>query len=402
MLPNKLINFITKTLMFIQQLLHIVKKAQLRISVVGGSNSVIRRGYAKHLNHYLSQTTALTTSVDYYSLGGVPSVYGTIQQDRHNIAAKSDIIFFEYCVNDRHAVEVDCFSLDLAGRSLEGFIRKAHKANPNCLIIILIFGINLDSFYDRPCRLSELYESIGKHYNLTTINLTKVLSQAHGLEYVKSLYDAKDHAHYTRPQGVQVVAQAVLEELAKSIQLKSLHKNKRSSVSKDKFAQIKPIYPDNFENLNFIDQFDEQNFFAREPRVSVYQNTVFKEKNYTIDRGNSMNFLLKGKLVAIFIKSDLNDGFIEIKFDRSSVVTSSYSSWVNKIKPQNVLNLIVSPLRGFAASQDFVPVSIAPYSQYSDRFNLGYEKAVPTKHDPQKWKLNIIGIAYVGEIKPMD
>ncbi|MGL5079015.1 MAG: SGNH/GDSL hydrolase family protein, partial [Waterburya sp.] len=193
--------------MFIKNLLSINKQSTLRISIVGGSNSVMRRGYAKYLDTYISKTSFRSTSLKYYSLGGVPNIYGAIQQDRHDIAAHSDLIFFEYCVNDRHAIEEKQYSLELVGKSIEGFIRKVKKSNPSCLIVILIFGINLSSFYDNNCHLSELYESIGEQYNLPVIDLTKVLIKSQGLDYVKSLYNDKDHAHYTRPEGVQIIAQ---------------------------------------------------------------------------------------------------------------------------------------------------------------------------------------------------
>lgn len=70
-------------------------QADLKISIVGGSNSVMRRGYTQYLDTYLSQITSLTTSLKYYSLGGVPNIFGLIQEDRYNIALNSDLIFFE-------------------------------------------------------------------------------------------------------------------------------------------------------------------------------------------------------------------------------------------------------------------------------------------------------------------
>jgi hypothetical protein len=383
--------------MFIKSLLNINKKSTLRISIVGGSNSVMRRGYAKYLDTYISKTSLRSTSLKYYSLGGVPNIYGTIQQDRHNIAASSDIIFFEYCVNDRHAIEVEQYSLDLVGKSLEGFIRKVNKSNPKCLIVILIFGINLSSFYDHHCHLSELYESIGKQYNLPVINLTKVLVKNQGLDYVKSLYNDKDHAHYTRPEGVQVIAQTIVNELDKLGITKILSSRRKQHQAID----ILSIYPDNFENLLFFEGFENGKFFSKTPKISIYQNTVFREKNYTIYQGNFLNFLLKGQLVAIFIKSDLSDGFIKIEFNGQKIITSSYSEWVNKIKPQNVINLITLPLRRFTASSDFAPVSISLCPEYPQDFELDFVKIVPTKLDPQKWKLSIIGVAYIGELKPL-
>ncbi len=383
--------------MFVKKFLGIDKKSVLKISIVGGSNSVMRRGYAKYLDNYLREAVSQDTSLKYYSLGGVPNLYGVMQQERHNIAAKSDIIFFEYCVNDRHAIEIDQYSLDLAGKSLEGFISKVKSSNPNCQIIILIFGINLENYYNNYCHLSELYEFIGDQYNLPVINLTKVLSKDGKLDFVKSLYSEKDHAHYSRPEGVQIVSQTILNELCDRDVIKKLKSKQKKSSAID----ITPIYPDNFAYLKYFDRFDEGNFFAESPKISVYQNTVFREKNFTIYQGNSLNFLLKGRLMAIFIKSDLNDGLIKIEFDNQKIITSSYSSWVNKIKPQNVINLITLPLRRFEPSEDFTPVSISFCQEYLEEGNyeIGFNKTVPGKKDPAKWKLSIIGIAYTGEIK---
>ncbi|MEM9510290.1 MAG: SGNH/GDSL hydrolase family protein, partial [Cyanobacteria bacterium P01_E01_bin.35] len=133
--------------MFLKNLISIGRQASQRVAIVGGSNSVMRRGYAKYLNEELSKTTSQSTLLKYYSLGGVPSIFSLIQQYRHNIALKSNLIFFEYCINDRHAIKIGHYSLELAGKSLEGFIRSCQRANPNCLIVILIFGINLDTYY---------------------------------------------------------------------------------------------------------------------------------------------------------------------------------------------------------------------------------------------------------------
>lgn len=389
--------------MFLRKFASINRKSTLKISIVGGSNSVMRRGYAKFLDSYLGKKTSQPTALRYYSLGGVPNIYGTIQHDRYDIASNSNIIFFEYCVNDRYAIEIDQYSLELAGKSLEGFIRKAKKSNPSCLIVILVFGINLESFYNNHCYLSELYEYIGKQYNLPVINLTKLLSEDRGLDYLKSLYHDKDHAHYTRPEGVKVVSQVIVDQLDKLgiiNRLKSIDKlqNKQQSATIDTPA----IYSDNFEDLAFFDRFKDGNFFSNKPKISVYRNTVFREKNFTIYQGNSLNFLLRGRLMAIFIKSDLNDGFITIEFNTQRIITSSYSSWVNQIKPQNVINLITLPLRRFSESEDFAPVSISLCQEYPDDFELGFNKTIPTKKDPQKWKLSIIGIAYIGELKPLN
>ncbi|MEL6927140.1 MAG: hypothetical protein AAFO95_00725 [Cyanobacteria bacterium J06600_6] len=369
----------------------------MKISIVGGSNSVMRRGYVKYLSDELSRLTCKKTSINYYALGGVPNIFGTIQEDRHDIANQSDIIFFEYCVNDRHAIETDNYSLKLVGKSLEGFIRKCKKSNPYCLIMLLIFGVNHAEYYQQECQLSQIYEEIGKRYCLPVVNITKLLKQTKGINFVKSLYDAQDVAHYTRPTGVKVVSETIIKQLSKIGIISSLKSDKNAPKGLD----IQAIYKDNFENLTFFDNFESANFFDRQPKTSVYQNSVYREKNFTLTQKNAMRFRLKGQLAAIYIKSDLNDGFIEINCGKQRIITSSYSAWVNKIKPQNVINLITLPLRRFEPSSDFVPVSIGCCSKHPDRYELDYVKEEPKRRDPRKWTLNIIGIAYIGELQPM-
>ena len=353
----------------------------------------MRKGYVKYLGDYLYETTSLSTSVEYYSLGGVPNIFGAIQEDRHDIAAKSDIIFFEYCVNDRHAIETENYSLELAGKSLEGFIRKCQKSNPRCLIVIVIFGVNKEDYYSHTCNIEELYELIARHYSLPVVNLTELLREQSGVKFIKSLYDDKDVAHYSRPEGVKVVARTIVDRLDKLGVIDRLKSDKNLAGKID----LKPIYPDNFENLVFFEDFERGEFFERPPKVSIYQNSVFREKNFSLIQGNRLRFLLKGQLAAIYIKSDLNDGAIEIKHGEQSIIASSYSEWVTQIRSNNI-NLITLPLRRFKPSPDFAPVSISCCREYPVSFELDYIKQEPRKKDPQKWRLNVIGVAYIGEL----
>ena len=373
----------------------LTRKSTLKISVVGGSNSVMRRGYVKHLEGYLRKRTSQSTRFKSYSLGGVPNVFSLIQQDRYNIAIKSDLIFFEYCVNDRHAIELGLYSLELAGKSLEGFIRNCQASNPNYLIVILIFGVNQDNYYRNPCALSELYEKIGDRYHLPVINLTRLFREKQGVNFIKSLYSDRDDAHYTRPYGVQIVSETIAEQLEQTGAIASLISGKDRAIQ----GAIEPMYADNFAKLRFLHNFDRNKFFTRRPKVSVYQNTMYREKYFTLKQGNRLQFLLKGRLAAIFIKSDPNDGLIKIEFGSQQIVTSSYSVWVDKIRSRSSISAITLPLLRFDESQDFVPVSIAPLEEYTDKFELDYFKSPPPTKDPQKWKSSIIGIAYIGEIK---
>jgi hypothetical protein len=371
------------------------RKEKLRIAIVGGSNSVMRMGYANHLNRLISQATARLTQLNYYSLGGTHSIYSLIQADRQAIAANNDVIFFEYSVNDRYAIEQENYSLDLAGKVLEGFIRKVRNSNPNCLIVILLFR-HLDHFYDDNCQLDDLFGAIAQKYNVPVVDVTEALRQFPDLGQVKALYEERDPSHYSRPQGVATVAQMIADQLNRMGVIQALRFGRLLSKPQD----LPPIYPDNFHGLTFFDRFDQGKFFAQKMDASIYQNSIFREKYFPISQDNVLKFLLKGRLLAVFVKADLDHGFIKILFDGECIITSTYASWLNPVKPRNAIALVTLPAVRFSESLDFVPVAISNCSEYPQNFELEYHKILPRQQDPRKWKLNIIGIAYIGELKP--
>lgn len=86
------------SIMWIRQLFvglvsRLYKEEVLRVAIVGGSNSVMRKGYANYLDASISKSASRPTQLNYYSLGGTHSIYGLIQEDRHRISANNDIIF---------------------------------------------------------------------------------------------------------------------------------------------------------------------------------------------------------------------------------------------------------------------------------------------------------------------
>jgi hypothetical protein len=381
--------------LLIKLLMPFSRQEMLRIAIVGGSNSVMRMGYVNHLNRLIGKATDRLTQLNYYSLGGTHSVYGLIQADRQAIAINNDVIFFEYSVNDRYAIEQGSYSLDLAGKVLEGFIRKVRDSNPNCLIVILLFR-HLDHFYDDHCQLDDLFGAIAQKYNLPVVDVTASLRQSPDLSQVKALYEESDPSHYSRPQGVETVAQIIADQLNEMGVMQDLRLGKPWVSPQN----LPPIYPDNFQGLAFFDRFDQGKFFAEKLDASIYQNSIFREKYFPISQDNALRFLLKGRLLAVFVKADLDHGFIQIEFDNDCIITSTYASWLNPVKPRNAITLVTLPSVCFSESLDFVPVSISNCSEQPQSFELEYHKILPRQQDPRKWKLNIIGIAYIGELKP--
>ncbi|BAU66478.1 hypothetical protein STA3757_38830 [Stanieria sp. NIES-3757] len=363
-----------------------VNNSPLRISIIGGSNSLMRNGYTKYLSENLSHAIERPVNLNYFALGGVTNLFGAIQNIRNNAPQKSDLILFEYCVNDRKAISQGKYSIKLAGRTLEGFIRRTKTINPNCRIIILIFGTNSSEYYDNCCQVSALYEAIAKRYDIPVINISEILLKTQGIKFIKSLYEPKDNAHYSRAKGVQIVSQIITQEI--------INRNLLAQPTR-KLEDCYRIYANNLQYLKFTRKFDEQSLQGDYER-SVFKNSLFDESIYTLKQGSTLNLNLKGQLLGLIIKSDWYDGFFQVKFGEQSIVTSSFSEWVQSPESAN-LNLITLPYQKFSFSKEPQPLSISVCPNPPDKFELDWHKMLP-QVSSSEWKLNIAGIAYLGEI----
>jgi hypothetical protein len=363
-----------------------VNNSPLRISVIGGSNSLIRNGYTKYLSEDLSQAFERPVKLNYFALGGVTNLFGAIQNIRNNAPKKSDLIFFEYCVNDRKAISQGKYSVKLAGRALEGFIRRTKLINPNCRIIILIFGTNNSEYYDNCCPVSALYEAIAKRYEIPVINISEILLKTHGIKFIKSLYDPKDNGHYSREKGVKIVSQIITQEIINK---------KLLSHPLRKLEDCYRIYANNLQYLKFTKKFQQQSLSGNYEQ-SVFKNSFFNESIYTLKQGSTLNLNLKGQLLGLIIKSDWYDGFFQVKFGEQSIISSSFSEWVKSPEAAN-LNLITLPYQKFSFSKEPQSLSISVCPNPPEKFELDWHKVLP-QVPPSDWKLSLAGIAYLGEI----
>jgi len=370
-----------------QQALSSRPNKQLKVAIVGGSNSVMRDGYTKYLQEYISSETDDSLELDYFAMGGVTSLFGAIQNCRHDIAKNHDVIFFEYCVNDRAAFTRGKYTPRMAGMALEGFIRQAKSANPQCIIIIVIFGTNLPSFYNNCCFISAVYESIARRYEIPVINLTEILLQRRGFKFIKRLYGKSDTVHFERPRGTKIVGEAIAEQVVArqlfQTQPKQLDRSPR-------------MYAGNLQDLKFFSDFSALSK-ANEIKTEVFKNHFFEEEIHTIRNESSINLKLKGRLLGIMIKSDWYDGLVKIRHGNQEIITSSFSTWIIKEGKSNI-NLLGLPYQKFSKCNAFRDLSISLCQEDRQGYELDMRKKEP-EVDCHQWKLSIIGIAYTGELK---
>ena len=368
------------------EVLYSNSQEQLKVAVVGGSNSVMRSGYTKYLPEYIADNTSKKVKLSHFALGGVTSFFGAIQNSRYNIAKSHDIIFFEYCVNDRGALNDSKYTFRMVGMAVEGFIRQAKSMNPNCIIIILIFGTNLPNYYNNCCQISAMYENIAQRYEIPVINITEILLAQKGINFVKKLYKENEPAHYSRPYGTKIIAKVIAEQIKTrnlfSLQPKGLNKYYR-------------MYPGNLQNLKFFSDFDSiknQNNIEK----STFKNSLFEEDIYTLKTGSFFNLKFKGRLLGVMLKSDWNDGLFKIKLGEQELITSSFSTWIKQEEMSNI-NLLSLPFKKFMRCDQVSELSISVCQTNQENYELDLFKGIP-RVSPTEWKTSIIGIAYIGEI----
>ena len=361
----------------------------LKVAIVGGSNSVMRYGYSHYFQKYINSRTGADVELASFSLGGVTSLYGLIQNCRHEIAKNHDLILFEYCVNDRSACYQKKISQEIAGMALEGFIRQSKTMNPMCNIAILIFGTNRPKYYNFCCNVSAVYESVARRYNIPVINLTEILLAGKGINFIKGLYGKDDPNHYSRPEGVEVVGKTIAEQILQS----KLLENKKAESER-----YYRVYAENLQDLKFVSNFDSyvENHNAKK---TIFKNSLFHETIYTFDANSPLKFELKGQLLSLLIKSDWYSGLLKIEFEDIEFITSFFSIYVKNAEKSNI-TLLNLPYNKIANRQEFKQLSISVCSNYIDKHHLDFNKVSP-ESNPDEWKLNLIGIAYTGELKSL-
>lgn len=175
------------------------------VSTIGGSNSIYRPSYTC----LLKKTENIT--FNNYAIGGTNSVHGLIQIIKHNILAKTDLLIYEYFVNDNNHYSFGVNNVERVKKTLVGLVNMCARSNTKLLFIyIYAYGPGKISYktYDTS-RMYSLYKEFEKTYNITTIDVYDLL-------YSKFKDDwgnyYKDDTHLS-PEGMKILYDEIIEKM---------------------------------------------------------------------------------------------------------------------------------------------------------------------------------------------
>ncbi len=150
-----------------------------KLSVVyfGGSvtNGSVTENWRKLTTDWLAESFPEADITFTNSASGESGTFlGGYRVERDVIGYEPDLVFLEYCVNDKYYYGTNDISRENAMRGCETIVREIKKARPDCDIVIMIItdsGVRNQTLY--PTALG--HETVAKEYGISTVNVGQAL-----------------------------------------------------------------------------------------------------------------------------------------------------------------------------------------------------------------------------------
>lgn len=153
------------------------KEKKGRVAFLGGSITY-NPGWRDSICNYLQQKFP-ETEFDFIA-AGIPSMGSTPGAFRFErdvlVNGQVDLLFEEAAVND----DTNRRTPDEINRAMEGIVRHAKNANPFCDVVIMYFvdpGKMEDYRNGIVPEVIQLHEKVAEHYNISSINLAKEVTE---------------------------------------------------------------------------------------------------------------------------------------------------------------------------------------------------------------------------------
>ena len=287
-----------------------------RVVFLGGSITY-NHGWRDSVCNFLQQKFP-ETKFDFIN-AGVPSMGSTPGAFRfENDVLKNgkvDLLFLEAAVND----DTNQMAPTEISRAMEGIIRHAKLANPLCDIVIMHFvdpGKMVDYRNGKIPAVIQLHEKVAEHYNVSTINLAKEVTERIDAGEFTWENDFKDL--HPSPFGQNIYAQSINQFL--KIALKSDVPEKPAGgvmpEPLDKYSYsngvlVEPNPPKPIKGWEMVENWNPAD--GKGTRAN-YVNVPMLVGDYP---GKILKFQFKGNAVGIAVAAGPDAGIIEYSIDES-------------------------------------------------------------------------------------
>jgi lysophospholipase L1-like esterase len=287
-----------------------------RIAFLGGSITY-GQGWRDSVCNFIQQEFP-STQFDFIN-AGVPSMGSTPGAFRfENDVLKNgkvDLLFLEAAVND----DTNSMAPTEISRAMEGIVRHAKIANPLCDIVIMHFvdpGKMKDYRNGKIPAVIQLHENVAEHYNISTINLAKEVTERIDAGEFDWENDFKDL--HPSPFGQNIYAQSInlfLESALKSnLSENAIMAEMPEPLDKYSYSNgilVEPNPPKPIKGWQMVQNWNPAD--GKGTRAN-YVNVPMLVGEYP---GKIIKFQFKGNAVGIAIAAGPDAGIIEYSIDES-------------------------------------------------------------------------------------
>lgn len=288
-----------------------------RIVFLGGSithNSGWRDSVCNFIQQKFPDTEFDFINAGIPSMGSTPGAFRFERDVLKN--GKVDLLFVEAAVND----DTNKTAPEDIIRGMEGIVRHAKTVNPLCDIVIMHFADpgKMDDYRNEKIpEVIQLHEKVAAHYNISTINLAKEVTERIDAGEFDWENDFKDL--HPSPFGQNIYFQSIKEFVANSFASVSFEgkpvaikiPNPLDKFSYSNGVLVEPNPPKPIKGWDFVENWNPAD--GKGTR-SNYVNVPMFVGDYP---GKIVKFRFKGNAVGIAVAAGPDAGVIEYSVDNS-------------------------------------------------------------------------------------
>lgn len=263
------------------------------------------------------------------SMGSTPGAFRFERDVLKN--GKVDLLFLEAAVND----DTNSTTPIEITRGMEGIVRHAKNANPNCDIVMMYFvdpgKIKMYNKGEVP-EVIQLHEKVAEHYNISTINLAKEVTDRINEGEFDWANDFKDL--HPSPFGQNIYFQSMKQFIIDELGSEATNANVVSFELPDFFDEysysngilIEPNPPKPIKGWEFVENWNPAD------GIGTRDNYVHVPMLVGDYKGKIIKFQFEGNAVGIAVAAGPDAGIIEYSIDDSRWQKKDlFTQWSNNL-----------------------------------------------------------------------
>ncbi|TQS70196.1 SGNH/GDSL hydrolase family protein [Rhodobacteraceae bacterium] len=179
----------------------------IKITILGGSNSVIGAGYTARLVK-IFKDNGVPCEIQNLAIGANSVTHGLSIAKRTDLS-ETNVLLIEYTINDftiYHNYSPDAW-LD----SYEGLVLYVKENYPNATIMPVILGRRDKTFFRTQNKMRESILEMGRVHNLPVVDFDRIMHEEQGEKALSDIYN--DGAHYKTNTPVGYLASLIVNKI---------------------------------------------------------------------------------------------------------------------------------------------------------------------------------------------